>query len=451
MSSLSDCVAITISPWSSRKRRCRPRCDSAWSEVARRQCPLNDDLALGHGCRGGLVRGNLRRLELLEVAPTTTGPPLGRAPPGHAATATGRWGATGRSSSGSAREAAAGTTGEAATAAAAGTTGGASGAGCGTVHRCAGGTNFRRCRVGPAGAAVASRCPPYRAGAGWAGRSVRAGDAGGGGGGTGLPVGLRVDCVRFCGASVGADAAMGADARRQGTDGSGPQESRSARQQRVPPLRARAAAAGRGAGAAVGRGAGAAAGHLVAGVAGDPAGGAAGGAAGRELLIRRGERAGTSGAWAAEPGAAAAGAETERIGAFLTGAAPAAPLLDAGHLPRRDPTTRGLRRAPPSAAGAATGAASAALVALPAFLAGAGSSGWTGRRRPSASALRRTRSAWASSMEEEWLLTPYFLQGKGQLEPFFVGQAQLFGQLVDAVPSSASGSLRPLSYAGPGG
>jgi hypothetical protein len=50
--------------------------------------------------------------------------------------------------------------------------------------------------------------------------------------------------------------------------------------------------------------------------------------------------------------------------------------------------------------------AEAALVALAAFLAGAGSSGCTGRRNPSASALRRTRSACASSMEDEWLLTP---------------------------------------------
>ncbi len=62
-------------------------------------------------------------------------------------------------------------------------------------------------------------------------------------------------------------------------------------------------------------------------------------------------------------------------------------------------------------AGAADGSAAdvvalAALVALVAFLAGAGSSGWPVRRRPSASALRRTRSAWASSMEDEWLLTP---------------------------------------------
>jgi len=50
-----------------------------------------------------------------------------------------------------------------------------------------------------------------------------------------------------------------------------------------------------------------------------------------------------------------------------------------------------------------------ALVALVAFVAlGAfsGSSGWTSRRNPSASAFLRTRSACASSIEEEWLLTP---------------------------------------------
>jgi len=35
-----------------------------------------------------------------------------------------------------------------------------------------------------------------------------------------------------------------------------------------------------------------------------------------------------------------------------------------------------------------------------------GSSGVTSRRRPSASAFRRTRSACASSMEDEWLFTP---------------------------------------------
>ena len=40
----------------------------------------------------------------------------------------------------------------------------------------------------------------------------------------------------------------------------------------------------------------------------------------------------------------------------------------------------------------------------------AGASSWcsgeTGRRSPSASALRRTRSAWASSIDDEWLFTP---------------------------------------------
>ena len=33
-------------------------------------------------------------------------------------------------------------------------------------------------------------------------------------------------------------------------------------------------------------------------------------------------------------------------------------------------------------------------------------SGLAGRRIPSASALRRTRSAWASSIDDEWLFTP---------------------------------------------
>ncbi len=39
-------------------------------------------------------------------------------------------------------------------------------------------------------------------------------------------------------------------------------------------------------------------------------------------------------------------------------------------------------------------------------VAGSGSAGDTSRRRPSASARRRARSAWASSMLEEWLFTP---------------------------------------------
>jgi hypothetical protein len=55
----------------------------------------------------------------------------------------------------------------------------------------------------------------------------------------------------------------------------------------------------------------------------------------------------------------------------------------------------------------ATGAASVgADPDLAGALLAAGSSGCTGRRSPSASAFRRTRSACASSMEDEWLLTP---------------------------------------------
>ncbi|MHB1961291.1 MAG: hypothetical protein ACYCVC_03025 [Acidimicrobiales bacterium] len=48
----------------------------------------------------------------------------------------------------------------------------------------------------------------------------------------------------------------------------------------------------------------------------------------------------------------------------------------------------------------------AAFFAGAAVVAATGSSGCTGRRSPSASALRRTRSAWASSIDEEWLFTP---------------------------------------------
>ena len=48
-----------------------------------------------------------------------------------------------------------------------------------------------------------------------------------------------------------------------------------------------------------------------------------------------------------------------------------------------------------------TGGAASATDFLPPLTGLAGSSGWTSRRSPSASALRRTRSAWASSMLEE--------------------------------------------------
>ncbi len=141
------------------------------------------------------------------------------------------------------------------------------------------------------------------------------------------------------------------------------------------------------------------------------------------LLISRDERggAGAAAAGAVAGAAAAAGASTWRGGAFLTGVVLGAAELDAddtvflaGAVVADAEVAAGAEAA--AAAGAddvddeaeagAEDTALADLVALAAFFGGAGSSGWTGRRNPSASALRRTRSACASSMEDEWLLTP---------------------------------------------
>ena len=133
-----------------------------------------------------------------------------------------------------------------------------------------------------------------------------------------------------------------------------------------------AAAAGR-TGAAGGRAAG---GAVRGGAAG---GGTATSLAGR-LVTRRGRAAGSR----AGAGAGGAGDAAARAGALVDAAA-----------------GRG-------AAGSVTAPWSGAVA--PARLATAGlaggSSGWTGRRKPSASALRRTRSAWASSIDDEWLFTP---------------------------------------------
>jgi hypothetical protein len=176
--------------------------------------------------------------------------------------------------------------------------------------------------------------------------------------------------------------------------------------------------------------AGAWAGEVEGRSAGGGVAGAAGGRSVGRLLISRDGRAGASvpapapaaaPAAAPEPADAAAGArsaggaETERAGAFLAGAT-VAPALDAAtaFLAGTGASAVVLAATLSAAAGAGADSAVAAaffagaafLVALAAFLAGAGSSGWTGRRNPSASALRRTRSAWASSIEDEWLLTP---------------------------------------------
>lgn len=59
-----------------------------------------------------------------------------------------------------------------------------------------------------------------------------------------------------------------------------------------------------------------------------------------------------------------------------------------------------LRAAEEAAGRDAAGAGSGAAAVAPS------PSAATGRRRPSRSALRRTRSAWASWIDDEWLLTP---------------------------------------------
>jgi hypothetical protein len=176
-------------------------------------------------------------------------------------------------------------------------------------------------------------------------------------------------------------------------------------------------------GGAVGRVGGAAAGAAAAGAAG--AGGGAGAA-------DTGWAGGVGGA-----GRAGAGAAARAAGAAGTRAGAAGTCSEAGRLvTNRDPDrltggTDGVAgrlgagpsldtrsgAGPAGAVGSGLGArsglvagstlAAAAFLLAGAFLAGAaGSSGCTRRRRPSRSAFRRARSAWASSMDDEWLLTP---------------------------------------------
>ncbi len=204
------------------------------------------------------------------------------------------------------------------------------------------------------------------------------------------------------------------------------------------------------AGAAAGRGAAAGAGAAAAGAAGTCWAGRAGGSAAvAGAAAGRGAAAGAAGAgaagaaaaagaagtcWAGRAGgsAAVAGAAAGRgaAGAGAGRGAASAATSDAGRLvTRRLPAGRRVVDGPPAAGPASVEIAeeagdgsspSAALsspvacfaaaffvvpVALRAGL-DAGSSGCTGRRSPSRSALRRARSACASSIEDEWLFTP---------------------------------------------
>ncbi len=150
--------------------------------------------------------------------------------------------------------------------------------------------------------------------------------------------------------------------------------------------RAVAGAAGAAAAGATGAGRGAAGG---AGAAGDWTAGAAGGA-GR-------------GGMATEGCSEAGRLVISRVPARFCGGGVAAAA--AGRAGVRSPPDRG------SVVGSPVGAPGVAFLATAffagaSFAGGAGSSGWTSRRRPSRSAFLRARSACASSMDDEWLLTP---------------------------------------------
>jgi len=192
-----------------------------------------------------------------------------------------------------------------------------------------------------------------------------------------------------------------------------------------------AGAAAGAAGAAAATGAGAGLGVGGAWTTGATGAGAGLGVGGAWAAGANGGARGTVGVGAdvgAAAGAAGIGADEAREGAAAAGCSEAGRLV-ISLVPERliggvdgasGPAPAGL---PASVAGSATvlGAGSAvpptapagagffapAVFVAAAFLAGgAGSSGCTGRRRSSRSAFRRARSAWASSMDDEWLFTP---------------------------------------------
>ncbi len=116
-----------------------------------------------------------------------------------------------------------------------------------------------------------------------------------------------------------------------------------------------------------------------------------------------------SGAVAATAGAVAA---TSAAGAETTGLAAAGSSVVAGSGDAAPPESARLTPAAFLAGGASSDAPDAGADFFAAtFLPGLVSSGWSGRVSPSRSARRRNRSAWASMIDEDWLLasTPIVL------------------------------------------
>ena len=162
------------------------------------------------------------------------------------------------------------------------------------------------------------------------------------------------------------------------------------------------------AGAAAGRGAAAGAGAAAAGAAGTCWAGRAGGSA-----AVAGAAAGR-GAAGAGAGRGAASAATSDAGRLVTRRLPARRRVVDGP-PAAGPASVEIAEevgdgsSPSAALSSPVACFAAAFFVVPVALrAGldAGSSGCTGRRSPSRSALRRARSACASSIEDEWLFTP---------------------------------------------
>ena len=413
MSSVSDWVAVTISPC------CMQEADDVGrgavqlgAELLRRRGALDDDLALGHRRVGRRVGRQVHRLQLFAVATAT-------------ALAARRAATTGRTAG-----TATGTTAGATTGTAAGT---ATGTATGTTGTGATGATDRAPAAGTAAAGPPDRAgPPGRAGPpaprpGAGPRPPRPG-----GGGMGLPV------TRRGGAGRRRDGLAGGRARR----GHGPVA------RRRPGGRA-------GVDAGVGPRAGAAGPRAAAGARPRAADEAAGAGAAR---ARR-----SAGGRCAARGAGRVLGDARRA-AGRRGAPGAGSAAGCGGLGRRRPLVRGPRparlraaaagaagagrRRASAAAGAGVGSAAASgggrarprggglLAPRPsspaAFLAGfCGSSGCSSRIRPSRSALRRTRSAWASTMLDEWLLTP-IPSALAEVERLLVGEPELLGELVDA-------------------
>ena len=119
---------------------------------------------------------------------------------------------------------------------------------------------------------------------------------------------------------------------------------------------------------------------------------------GRGGVAATGGRGSAAGAGGSGEGGGAAGVAAGAAGTGTAGGAATGSGVGSG--------TEGVSAA---SASVATGFAATFLAAAflaGAFLTGAGSSGCSSRTRPSRSALRRTRSAWASSILDECVLTP---------------------------------------------